>query len=658
MIKAYINIVVMLFLSWGVYGACQQDLVLVFLSAGVIVFTAFLRGQLGENEYRVFEKIPLSAVIVFSFLAGMVWRNFVPIPPLAQSPFPEFTAALQSGSIFAALLIWLKPFTTKNMYQLVFCTWLTTALSMNVPFTPTMLILFSSFCFVAIAIVILFTQIRPTDKKYLFSYGRDFIVYSTILIMLTAVLFIGLSRTLVAAESAFFNTMSDYILPRNYTHFLRISSQLNLITPGTSAFDRRPVMEVSLPVNTNGYLKMQVFADYKNGTWTEPRDVHKSILPLNLPSGQPVGRIMMFTFFKDLIPAPENIDAVKARMPYFRSQDHILYAQQHQNMRTLEFSIAPQQKPVDLSSDDLKRYTVLPEPMAYELAQISGSIVEKNDDVKTKANKIAQYLRDNFGYSLDVSFSADDKGLITMLKEKRPAYCTYFASALALLLRAEKIPARVAAGFYTNEIVDPKNNTYLVRVNNAHAWTEVYAPKTDPVTKKTIMLWRRLDATPATFSTEVAKGSGWINFEAVFEKMWLSVLRLSAQIVSMDKNQLKLDMILALGGFMAFMNRRKIISSVIEWFKGRKKSSKVHYETVDSLRVIYERYQAYLKKEFGQMRQAADTDEDLILRLKTQFPQKAESIRRIEEFVRQFHAARFGAKKVQQLEGWLEQFKG
>jgi hypothetical protein len=215
----------------------------------------------------------------------------------------------------------------------------------------------------------------------------------------------------------------------------------------------------------------------------------------------------------------------------------------------------------------------------------------------------------------------------------------------------------VAAGFYTTEMVDPKNNTYLVRVNNAHAWTEVYAPKTDPVTKKTTMLWRRLDATPATFSNEISKGSGGINLEVVFEKMWLGVLRLSAQIVSMDKNQLKLNMILALMGLMAFMNRRKIISLVIEWFKGRKKSSKVHYETVDSLRVIYERYQAYLKKEFGQLRQAADTDEDLILRLKAQFPEKSASIQRAQEFVREFHAVRFGAKQAQKLSVWFAQFK-
>ena len=139
--------------------------------------------------------------------------------------------------------------------------------------------------------------------------------------------------------------------------------------------------------------------------------------------------------------------------------------------------------------------------------------------------------------------------------------------------------------------------------------------------------------------------------------MWLSVLRLSSQILSMYKNQLKLIMILALMGLMAFMHRRKIISLVIEWFKGRKKSSKVHYETVDSLRVIYERYQAYLKKEFGQLRQAADTDEDLILRLKAQFPEKSASIQRAQEFVREFHAVRFGAKQAQKLSVWFAQFK-
>ncbi len=657
MIKAYINIVVMLFLSWGVYGLCQDDPALVLLSIGFVVLTSLIRSQLPENEFRAFEKIPLSAVIVFSLLAGMVWRNFVPIPESAHSPFPEFTAVLQSGSVITALLIWLKPFTAKNMYQLVFCAWLTTALSMNVPFTPIMLIVFSSFCFVAIAIVILFTQTRPTDKKYLFSYSRDFIVYSTILIMFTSVLFIGLSRALVAAESAFFNTMSDYILPRNYTHFLRISSQLNLITPGTSAFDRRPVMQVSLPENINGYLKMQVFADYKNGTWTELPEVKKNILPFNLPVTEPVGRVMMFTFFKDLIPAPENITAVKSKTSYFRSEDQILYAQQQQNMRMFEFSMALREKPIDLSADQIKRYTALPEPMAYELAQITSSIVGKDDDVKTKANKIAQYLRDNFGYSLDVSFSADDKGLITMLKEKRPAYCTYFASALALLLRAEKIPARVAAGFYTTEIVDPKKNTYLVRVNNAHAWTEVYAPKTDLITKQTIMLWRRLDATPASFSNEVAKASRGINWEALFEGMWLGILRFSAQILSMDKNQLKLDMILALIGIMTFMNRQKIISAIVLWIQSRKKSRKLHYQTVDSLRLIYECYQAYLKKEFGHLRQPADTDEDLIFRIKAQFPEKIASIERMEEFVREFHAVRFGAKSAQQLSVWFAHFK-
>ncbi len=660
MIKAYINILVMLFLSWAVYGYCQEDKILPVLVAALAVLTLLLRGfgaKSADKEYKIFEKIPLSVVIVVSLLGGIFWRNFVPIPRLAQSPFPEFTAALQSGSVIAAIFIWLAPLTKENMYRLVFCAWLTVALSINVPFTANMLIVFSSFCFVSISIAILYTRNRPTDKKYFFVYARDFIFYSAVLIMLTTGLFIIFSRTIVAVESAFFNTVSDYILPRNYTHFLRISSQLNLITPGTSSFDRRPVMEVSLPKDIGNYLKMQVFADYKNGTWNEPKEVKKTILPSIASSSQPLGKIVMFTYFKDLIPAPEEIDAVKSKALYLHSEDRIVYAKQDQNMRILEFSVSQAKKAVELSPDEYARYTALPSGISTELKQISDSIVDKKDDVRTKANKLAQYLRNNFVYSLDVDFSADDKGLMTMLREKRPAYCTYFASALALLLRSQAIPARIAAGFLTTEVVDPKNNTHLVRVNNAHAWTEVYAPMVDFSAGKTIMLWRRLDATPTSYSDELAKKSGRFNLEVLFEKMWLGSLRFSAQIVSMDKDQFKLYVILGLLGIMVFINQQKIILAVTLWFKEKSRPGKVRYESLNSLRIIYSRYETYLKKEFGQIRHLADTDADVIFRLKEQFPEKITSIERMEEFVREFHAVRFGAKSAQQLSVWFLHFK-
>ncbi len=648
MIRSSIHIFIILVLSWGVYAYCQNDHFLAIMAGLVSGVTLLARGRSGDKKYAFFEKIPLSGVIIFSFFAGMVWRNFVPVPENSISPFPEFIAALQSGSIIASILLWLRPHSKTNMYRLVFCAWLTVPLSLNVPLNNYGLIVLSTFCFTAIAVVIFNTRTPPTEKKYFFAYIRDYFFYSTLLIMMTMVLFLGIARSIVAAESAFFNTMSNYILPRNYTHFLRISSQLNLITPGTSAFDRRPVMEVDLPPDTPHYLKMQVFDDYKNGTWKEPQNVKRVALPLILRPGESAGRILMFTFFKDLVPAPETITAVKARFPYLLSENQILYSEDKQNTRIMEFSLTPDKAGVDLSPEEYQRSLAVPAEIASDLKAISSSLVEESDDVRTKANKIAQYLRDNFSYSLDVDFSADDRGLIKMLREKRPAYCTYFASALALLLRAEGIPARIAAGFYTSERINRKNNTYLVRVNNAHAWTEVYAPFKNPKTHETIMLWRLLDATPSAFS-EVVKQKSSFNLDAAFESLWLSVLRFKVKVENMDKDQVKFSMILGLMGIMAFLNRREIFAAFIRGIKNVQGKKKVHYKSPDSLRVIYGRYEAVIKEKYGETRRANDTDADVIERIKGKPAMDQSSVTRLENFVREFHAVRFGSQSPEKL---------
>ncbi|MCC6759050.1 MAG: transglutaminase domain-containing protein [Candidatus Omnitrophica bacterium] len=653
MIKPYLNILVMLLLSWSVYGFCQHDYLLPVMGGLVILVTFAARFKTPEKQYALFEQIPLSAVIIVPFLLGLLWRNIVPIPAEAVSPYPEYAAALQSGSVIAGVLIWLRPFSKLNTYRLVFCAWLTVALSMNVPVTEERLMVFTLFSFISIAVVIFNTMKKPADKKYRFLYIRDYVIFSTLLIMLTTALFLGISTAAVAFEHAFMRTMSEYIMPRNYTHFLRISSQLNLISPGISAFDRRPVMEIKLPPNTSSYLKMQVFTEYKNGTWNEPKEIKKVELPQTLPPGNLIGKTMMFTSFKDLVPGPEGVVAVKAKAAYSRSNYQILSSENAQNTRMLEYALTSTKENAVLSDEEYQRYTAVPPEIAGRLKEIADSIVNADDDVKTKANKIAQYFRDNFSYSLDVTFSADDKGLLKMIEDKRPAYCTYFASALALLLRTEGIPTRVAAGFYSNEVIDPKSNTYLVRVSNAHAWTEVYAPLEDPATGQTVMLWRRLDATPANFDAVLTKDSKYY-LEKMFENMWLGVLRISAYIENMDKDKLKLYVIIVLLAWMAFINRQKIAAGLRQWIRGQKSAKKVHYQTPDMLRTIYQQYESYLKDEYGEMRGPADTDGDVIQRIKQKSAENKKPVNRIEEFINEFHAVRFGARSPDKLPGLLK----
>ncbi len=656
MIKAYCNILAMLFLSWGIYGYCQEDKVLPAISAIAAVLTLLLRTKSSDSRYQLFEKLPLSGLIAISFLAGLFWRFFLPIVPLAQSPFPEFTAALQSGSVVAAVLIWLKPFSKENIYRLFFCAWLTVALSINVPFSSNMLIIFSLFCFAGVCVVILYTRDRPSDKKYSFLYARDFVVYSVVLVMLTTGLFIAASRVIVAVESAFFETMTDYILPRSYTHFLRISSQLNLISPGTSSLDRRPVIEATVPKGSGSYLKMQIFADYKNGTWQELKDDERAVLPSVLVPDDKVGKISMFTFFKDIIPVPEGVSAVKSKSPHWRTKNQLVYAKEDRNMRVLEFSLAVNKKPVELSDEEYKRYTFVPPGILAQLKEISDGIVDKNDDNRTKANKLSSYLRTNFAYSLDVDFSADDRGLLRMLREKRPAYCTYFATALALLLRSQGIPARVAAGFLMTEVINPKTNTYLVRVNNAHAWTEVYAPMLSFESGKTIMLWRRIDATPVSSVRDDGKKSGFFDWELFFEKIWIGILRFSAGVASVDKDQWKFYMIVGLVVVVGFLNRQRIISWVLVWSKNRKICKKVVHQAGGPLKGIYNRYEREcLKGKYQEQRAPSDTDKDVLSRLRKRPDVSGQNLERIEKFISAFHSARFGGNSPRGLKELLDQ---
>ncbi len=83
----------------------------------------------------------------------------------------------------------------------------------------------------------------------------------------------------------------------------------------------------------------------------------------------------------------------------------------------------------------------------------------------------------------------DDAGqpLSGFLFDSRRGHCEYFATALAVMLRTQGIPARVANGFYGGEW-NPYGEYLVVRQRDAHAWVEAWFPDQG---------WVLLDATPA-----------------------------------------------------------------------------------------------------------------------------------------------------------------
>lgn len=91
------------------------------------------------------------------------------------------------------------------------------------------------------------------------------------------------------------------------------------------------------------------------------------------------------------------------------------------------------------------------------------------------ARRVETYLNENLRYSLDLGSPTDLDPLENFLFERKTGNCEYFAAAMAVLLRAAAVPARVVNGFQRGEWNDV-GRYFAVRQRDAHSWVEVYFP--------------------------------------------------------------------------------------------------------------------------------------------------------------------------------------
>ena len=125
--------------------------------------------------------------------------------------------------------------------------------------------------------------------------------------------------------------------------------------------------------------------------------------------------------------------------------------------------------------DPLDRQTNVDLPAGSLMDRIGG-LSRQQAPAATAEGKILQLLdwfRTSFDYSLEPDLSPRAHPIETFLFRSHKGHCEYFATGLALMLRAQSVPARVVIGFYTSEWI-PDRGIYTVRQSDAHAWTEVW----------------------------------------------------------------------------------------------------------------------------------------------------------------------------------------
>ena len=120
------------------------------------------------------------------------------------------------------------------------------------------------------------------------------------------------------------------------------------------------------------------------------------------------------------------------------------------------------------------RYTQLPADFPQRVRNLGAQWTAGYETPYDKAKAVEDQLR-RWPYTTIVdppAFKAD--GVDHFLFTLRQGYSEYFASSMTVLLRSQGVPARLATGYTTGDMVE--RELYLVRDSNAHAWVEVYFP--------------------------------------------------------------------------------------------------------------------------------------------------------------------------------------
>ncbi|EMD2733329.1 DUF3488 domain-containing protein, partial [Pseudomonas aeruginosa] len=88
---------------------------------------------------------------------------------------------------------------------------------------------------------------------------------------------------------------------------------------------------------------------------------------------------------------------------------------------------------------------------------------------------LQRFNHEPFAYTLKPPATGAD-GVDDFLFDTRSGFCAHYAGAMAFVLRAAGIPARVVAGYQGGEL-NPAGNYLLVHQFDAHAWVEYWQPE-------------------------------------------------------------------------------------------------------------------------------------------------------------------------------------
>ncbi len=145
-----------------------------------------------------------------------------------------------------------------------------------------------------------------------------------------------------------------------------------------------------------------------------------------------------------------------------------------QSTRMENAGIATENKNIIEKYDEVyEKYTVT-DNVSLLVRNLAREITEDSDNRYDKTVAIEQYLSQQYTYTLTPGYTPADRDFVEhFLFESQKGYCTYYASAMTVMVRSLGIPARYVEGFVM-PIRSGEDGIYRVTTKLSHAWVEVF----------------------------------------------------------------------------------------------------------------------------------------------------------------------------------------
>lgn len=120
----------------------------------------------------------------------------------------------------------------------------------------------------------------------------------------------------------------------------------------------------------------------------------------------------------------------------------------------------------------IDQYLTTDTPINPLVSSTAQTVTKGAPNMYQAAIALQDYLR-TFTYNAHNPNPPANEDATVWFLQRKEGFCTFFASAMALMGRSLGMPTRIVSG-YTNGTYDAKTQSFIVKGTQAHSWTQVY----------------------------------------------------------------------------------------------------------------------------------------------------------------------------------------